>query len=131
MLSIFKKKREIFPEAVIASNWWASKLLESSVKYYNGSICYVIQKENVPSEESVAVFRSNLIQIISNSMNESLNSYPYNLRISSSDSELISLAKDANIDDFESHFGKGALMFIDFDDVSVLETGRKCVKIRK
>ena len=131
MLSIFKKKREIFPEAVIASNWWASKLLESSVKYYNGSICYVIQKENVPSEESVAVFRSNLIQIISNSMNESLNSYPYNLRISSSDSELISLAKDANIDDFESHFGKGALMFIDFDDVSVLETGRKCIKIRK
>ena len=121
MLSIFKKKREIFPEAVIASNWWASKLLESSVKYYNGSICYVIQKENVPSEESVAVFRSNLIQIISNSMNESLNSYPYNLRISSSDSELISLAKDANIDDFESHFGKGALMFIDFDDVSVLD----------
>ena len=131
MFRIFKKKHDIFPEAIIASNWWASKLLESSVKYYNGSICYVIQKENVPSKENVAIFRSNLIQIINNSMNETLNSYPYNLRISSSDSELINLAKESNIDDFGSHFGKGALMFIDFDDVSVLETGRKCIKIRK
>lgn len=131
MFSIFKKKVDIFPEAIIASNWWASKLLEPTVKYYNGSICYSIQKENVPSKENVAIFRSNLTQIINNIMNETLDGYPYNLCISSSDSELINLAKESNINDFETHFGKGALMYIDYDDVSVLEVGRKCVKIRK
>lgn len=131
MLNFFKKKREIFPEAIIASDWWASKLLEPTVKYYNGSLCYSVQKKSIPSKESVAVFKSNLIQFIDNSLESTLDSYPFNLNIASSDEELIKLALEANIDDFENHFGNGALMFIDFDDVSVYEKGRKCVKIRK
>ena len=131
MLNFFKKKREIFPEAIIASDWWASKLLEPTVKYYNGSLCYSVQKKSIPSKESVAVFKSNLIQFIDNSLEGTLDSYPFNLNIASSDEELIKLALEANIDDFEDHFGNGALMFIDFDDVSVYEKGRKCVKIRK
>lgn len=131
MLIFFKKKREIFPEAIIASDWWASKLLEPTVKYYNGSLCYSVQKKSIPSKESVAVFKSNLIQFIDNSLESTLDSYPFNLNIASSDEELIKLALEANIDDFEDHFGNGALMFIDFDDVSVYEKGRKCVKIRK
>ena len=32
MFNIFRKKHEIFPEAIIASNWWASKLLEPTVR---------------------------------------------------------------------------------------------------
>ena len=131
MFDFLKKKHEIFPEAIIASDWWASKLLEPTIKYYNGNMCLSIQKESIPSKESVALFKSNLTQIINNCLERSLNSYPYNLCISSSDNELISLAKKANIDDFESHFGKGALMFIDYDNVSVLETCKKCIKIRK
>lgn len=131
MLNFFKKKREIFPEAIIASDWWASKLLEPTVKYYNGSLCYSVQKKSIPSKESVAVFKSNLIQFIDNSLESTLDSYPFNLNIASSDEELIKLALEANIDDFEDHFGNGALMFIDFDDVRVYEKGRKCVKIRK
>lgn len=131
MLNFFKKKREIFPEAIIASDWWASKLLEPTVKYYNGSLCYSVQKKSIPSKESVAVFKSNLIQFIDNSLEGTLDSYPFNLNIASSDEELIKLALEANIDNFEDHFGNGALMFIDFDDVSVYEKGRKCVKIRK
>ncbi len=131
MLNFFKKKREIFPEAIIASDWWASKLLEPTVKYYNGPLCYSVQKKSIPSKESVAVFKSNLIQFIDNSLESTLDSYPFNLNIASSDEELIKLALEANIDDFEDHFGNGALMFIDFDDVSVYEKGRKCVKIRK
>lgn len=131
MLNFFKKKREIFSEAIIASDWWASKLLEPTVKYYNGSLCYSVQKKSIPSKESVAVFKSNLIQFIDNSLESTLDSYPFNLNIASSDEELIKLALEANIDDFENHFGNGALMFIDFDDVSVYEKGRKCVKIRK
>lgn len=131
MLNFFKKKREIFPEAIIVSDWWASKLLEPTVKYYNGSLCYSVQKKSIPSKESVAVFKSNLIQFIDNSLESTLDSYPFNLNIASSDEELIKLALEANIDDFEDHFGNGALMFIDFDDVRVYEKGRKCVKIRK
>ena len=61
-----KKKREIFPEAIIASDWWASKLLEPTIKYYNGNMCLSIQKESIPSKESVALFKSNLTQVINN-----------------------------------------------------------------
>lgn len=131
MFNIFRKKHEIFPEAIIASNWWASKLLEPTVRYYNGSMCYSIQKESIPSKESVAVFRSNLTQIINNCMESIETSFPYNLCISSSNDELVRLANEANIENFESHFGNGAIMFIEFDDVSVKEVGRKSFKIRK
>ena len=131
MFDFLKKKRDIYPEAIIASNWWASKLLEPTIKYYNGNMCLSIQKESIPSKESVAVFKSNLTQAINNCLEHTLDCYPYNLCISSSDDELINIAQNANIDDFEAHFGRGALMFIDFDDISVLESGKKCIKIRK
>lgn len=131
MFNFLKRKHVVFPEAIIASDWWASKLLEPNVKYYNGSISYSIQKTNIPSKECVAVFKSKLLQTINNCMEKSLDNYPYNLCISSSDDELIQLALEANIDNFESHFGKGATMFIDIDDVSIKEVGKRCVKIRK
>lgn len=131
MFNFFKKKREIFPEAIIASDWWASKLLEPTVKHYNGSMCYSIQKENIPSDEKVAVFRSNLAEVINSRLEECLYAFPYILSISSSDAALIKMALDADIDDFESHFGDGAKMFIDSDGVSVKEKRKNIFKIRK
>lgn len=131
MFNFFKKKREIFPEAIIASDWWASKLLEPTVKHYNGSMCYSIQKENIPSEESVAIFKSNLAEVIDSCLEESLDTFPYSMCISSSDDALIKIALAADIDDFESHFGDGAKMFIDSDGVSVKEKRKNIFKIRK
>lgn len=131
MFDFFKKKRDVFPEAVIASDWWASKLLEPTVKHYNGSMCYSIQKENIPSQESVALFKSNLTQLIDSRLGDTLDSFPYSLSISSSDDALVKIALAADIDDFESHFGDGAKMFIDLDEITVKENGRKCIKIRK
>ena len=94
-------------------------------------MCYSIQKENIPSQESVALFKSNLTQLIDSRLGDTLDSFPYSLSISSSDDALVKIALAADIDDFESHFGDGAKMFIDLDEITVKENGRKCIKIRK
>lgn len=131
MFNFFKKKHVNYPEAVIASDWWASKLLDPTVKYYSGPISFSVQKDKIPSKESVAVFKSGLINFLNNSLETCLDSYPFGLCISSSDEAMKKIALESDIDDFESHFGKGAIMFIDYDDVSVKEVGKKCFKIRK
>ena len=126
-----KKENELRTEAILASNWWASKLLDPYVRYYDGSISYAFQKKSIPSKESVAIFRNNLSLAINDAIVNAANMIPFNLTISSSDDSIIKMADLAQIEDFESHFGKGAIMFIDDENIEVFETGRKPFNLRK
>lgn len=126
-----KKKSDLCLEAVLASDWWASKLLDPYVRYYNGSVSFALEKRSIPSAESVAVFKEKLCLAINDVFTSSMNTFPFNLSISSSDDAIVDIANSVHIDDFESHFGRGAIMYIDDAGIVVKEPGRKPTSIRK
>lgn len=127
MFALFKKlslKKKSHPEALLAADWWASRLLDDKVKFYNGNICFIKMKNSVPETEKVALFEEGIRAIV-DSYIETTGGF-IDLKLSSSDQRLISLAREADIDDFESHFGNGAVMYVSsYDGVNVLYVGQE------
>ena len=124
MIKLLKKKQKIHSEAIIASNWWANKLLDDKIKYYNGPVCISLQKTNIPQKASVVIFKKKLIVAINEALKSRLNTFPYSLSISSSDEGLIKIAEEAKIEEFESQFGDGVIMYIDFGGISIKENDK-------
>lgn len=118
------KKRENYPESLLAANWWADRLSDDKVRIYRGNICLVRDKKSVPEVKKVALFADGIREIVDSYLDRSEGIF--DLKLSSSDRKLLELADEVDIDDFESHFGEGAVMFISpYDGVTVSYKGEK------
>lgn len=126
MFERFKKgkNKQSHPESLLAADWWASRLCDDKVRFYNGNLCLIKYKTNVPERQQVALFEEKIKRIVDSYLDNS--DGVFDLKLSSSDKRLIDLAHEVDIDDFESHFGKGAVMFISaYDGITVSYKGQE------
>lgn len=124
MFERFKTVKKNHPESLVAANWWSTTLLDDKVRFYSGNICLVRDKKSVPDVHKVALFSEGIKRIVDSYL-EDPNSF-IDLKLSSSSERLVKLASEVDIDDFESHFGNGAIMYVSsYEGVTVLHKGQK------